>query len=142
MHIGEVTRRVAADGITFGVALFIAISAQFQALGRAPFLMKDGADKIKNRGRTDGDAKALRHDRTRTPILINQLHEGPQGSVVVGKAGAVGKPGASDIFGNRVECRVMSVGGAVILSPVRQIVGFVRALDAENQSLMAMVPDV
>lgn len=71
VDVGEVARLVRPDGVAGGVALLVAVEAQFERLRFAPFRVKDRADEVEDGGRADGQAIALRQETARVPVFIN-----------------------------------------------------------------------
>ena len=68
---------IRADPITGRVALFVAIEAEFERFGFAPFRMKECADEIEDGGRADRQAIAFWQDTARAPVIIDDAQEFP-----------------------------------------------------------------
>src|SRR5579885_1051248 len=135
----EVPRPARADGVAGRVARVVAVEAEFERLGLAPFVMEERADEVEDGGRADGRAVALRHEAARAPIFVDDAHEFAEREKVVRVARAVDHRGATEIDGEGVSRRVVAVGRAVELPVVRQVTRLLRRLDADDAPLMELV---
>ncbi len=61
VNVGKIFGRVRADGVAFGVAVFVAVKTEFERFGAAPFFVKNVADQVENHRRANRQPITFRH---------------------------------------------------------------------------------